>query len=121
MRSAATPRETKPRAWFRLGASAILGASLLAPLPTAAQDDPAERSERPELRMFDDFARRMMQSLLQQITPDHEAWLDVLENVDRYEPPEVLPNGDLLIRRKPEERPKEPETAPEQDRETIDL
>ncbi len=115
MRSAAkrtqTPRAER-RGAFAFSAACGLALALVLVPPAGAQNaTPGDRSGEqpnvrpvepgPDERMFDEFAQRMLDSILQSLTPDHRAWLDVIKNIDRYEAPEIQPNGDVLIRRKP--------------------
>ena len=81
--------------------------------PAAAQQDDLEEG----LGLIERGMDLMMRRLLDEMGPtieDAEGTLRILEGVlgeiDRYEAPEVLPNGDIIIRRKPEVVP---ELAPE--------
>ena len=126
MRSAAkktqTPRAAR-RGAFALAALFALSATAFAQNDgTAPGDRPFEPS--PEERLFDEFAQRMLESILQSLTPEHQAWLEVLRNIDRYDPPEVQPNGDVLIRRRRDDRAPPSKPDPETDgdgRDVIDL
>lgn len=86
----------------------------------AAQDDaPPSLMER--------GAQQFLEGLLQEMEPALEgmrdfmdemgpAMMDLLNEVkdwSRYEPPEVLENGDIIIRRKPDPSPVPPKVAPE--------
>lgn len=90
-------------------ALALVLAALLAP-PAPAQDSGAGRFE--ELgRELDDSLRDLddsLRGLMDRLGPGLAELLGRLEDLGGYERPEVLPNGDILIRRK---RPL-PETAP---------
>ena len=44
--------------------------------------------------------RLFMQGLIQEIEPALDGMEGLLDNLDAYHPPEVLPNGDIIIRRK---------------------
>ena len=50
--------------------------------------------------------RLFMRGLLQEMEPAMDDFSSFLDNLDAYHPPEVLPNGDIIIRRKrPVEEP----------------
>ncbi|MEB3418219.1 hypothetical protein ACFSDD_14920 [Salipiger marinus] len=69
----------------------------------------------PALRGLQDLATEMgpaLQGFLQQMGPALSGILDEVEDWSRYEPPVMLPNGDILIRRKPDAEPLDPEDAP---------
>ena len=68
--------------------------------PAFAQDEGGGRDLMAEaLRLF-------MKGLLEEVEPTLKDFSALLENLDAYHPPEVLPNGDIIIRRKtPLERP----------------
>ena len=62
--------------------------------PLAAQDEESGRDLMTEaLRLF-------MKGLMQEVEPALDDLGDLLDNLDAYHPPEVLPNGDIIIRRK---------------------
>lgn len=50
-----------------------------------------------------------MQSFLQQMGPALAELAAEVKDWSVYEPPEILPNGDIIIRRKPTQEPSEPE------------
>ncbi len=82
--------------------SLILAGLLLAALPEAAAEEPPKKPEGPV---------EQLDSAMQQVL---DALTRILEYIPQYELPEVLPNGDIIIRRvHPEEEEKSPETAPE--------
>ena len=67
---------------------------IFAATPLAAQDEERGRDLMTEaLRLF-------MKGLMQEVEPALDDLGDLLENLDAYHPPEVLPNGDIIIRRK---------------------
>ena len=68
--------------------------------PSGAQDaDPGGRDIMAEaLRLF-------MRGLMEEMEPAFDDLNNLLENFDAYHPPEMLPNGDIIIRRRtPRER-----------------
>ncbi|MDC0738584.1 hypothetical protein N6L24_09850 [Cognatishimia sp. SS12] len=52
-----------------------------------------------------------LRSFLQDMGPAFADLLDEIEDWSVYEPPEILPNGDIIIRRKPDTLP-DPDAAP---------
>lgn len=88
------PRHPAPR---RILAAGLAGALALA-APASAQDRGNE--EGGTLEDFGREAERALRDLLGRLAPEFDALRDVLRDLDRYEPPEILPNGDILIRRK---------------------
>ena len=82
----------------------ILSLTLLA-TPAAAQQGDVEEGLGLVERGMDLMMRRLMDELGPTLG-DAEGPLRALEGVigeiDRYEVPEVLPNGDIIIRRKPD-------------------
>ncbi|MEM7752887.1 MAG: hypothetical protein AAF230_05690 [Pseudomonadota bacterium] len=53
--------------------------------------------------------RLFMQGFMQEMEPALEDFQGFVEDLNAYHPPEVLPNGDILIRRKTPEELGEPE------------
>jgi hypothetical protein len=101
----------------------LLAASLA--LPVQAQDGPEPRMEEeaPSVPLFE-FFERMLRGFMTEIEPqmrdlergfealepELQAFLERLRGMAQYHPPEVLPNGDILIRRREaEEVPPEDE------------
>ncbi len=57
-----------------------------------------------------------MRSFFEEMGPAFMALLDEVKDWSRYEPPEILPNGDIIIRRKPDpdaEPSPDPQQAPD--------
>lgn len=72
----------------------VLVCLLLAGHPAAAQESGEGRDLMTEaLKLF-------MRGLMQELGPALDDLDSLLQNLDAYHPPEVLPNGDILIRRK---------------------
>lgn len=68
-------------------------------LPLQAQDD--ESSGRD---LMAEALRLFMQGFMAEMEPALEDLQGFVDNLNAYHPPEILPNGDILIRRKtPEE------------------
>lgn len=68
-------------------------ALLIAATPVAAEDDSGTDLMEEALRLF-------MRGLMQEVEPALDDLTKFLDNFDAYHPPEVLPNGDIIIRRK---------------------
>ncbi len=75
---------------------------LLCTAPVLAQEageDPAV----PEGWLFEEFSEEMREALdglLGELRPELDRLIDRLGVIGEYEAPEILPNGDILIRRK---------------------
>jgi len=78
----------------------LIPVMLIVVAPAYAQDENAGRDLMAEaLRLF-------MKGLMEEMEPAIDDFSALLDNLDAYHPPEVLPNGDIIIRRKtPEEKP----------------
>ena len=70
--------------------------------PVQAQND--ELSEGIDL--LDEGARLLLRGLMNEMSPALKDLEQALRDLSAYHPPEVLPNGDIIIRRK---TPLEPE------------
>ena len=69
--------------------------------PVVAQESPADEG----LDLMGEALKLFMRGLMQEMGPALEEMEGLLDNLDAYHPPEVLPNGDIIIRRK---QPSEP-------------
>lgn len=90
----------------------VLILALAMPLPLAAQDTPAD--EGPGLiewglsLLFDGFRDEMepamqdMAGALAAMKPAIDQLLTLVDDITHYEAPELLENGDIIIRRKPD-------------------
>ena len=122
----------------RLALAAALCAVLVAPVPAAAQSETPEdegpslmergadlfmrglRGEvEPTLRDLGDMAGAFgpaMRSFAEEMGPALTDLLDRVKDFSAYDAPEIQPNGDILIRRKPDADPLPPEAfAPKDD------
>lgn len=89
---------------------------LLIPLAFIAAPAFAQDTPEPEGRdLMSEALRLFMRGLLQEMEPAMDDFSALLDNLDAYHAPEVLPNGDIIIRRK---TPSDPE---ESDPEEIEL
>ena len=72
--------------------------------PAGAQDAGSElRKELDEgLQHFSEGSRLLLQGLIGELLPLYEQLGGMIEELNAYHPPEVLPNGDIIIRRKTE-------------------
>ncbi|AVW90413.1 hypothetical protein [Celeribacter baekdonensis] len=74
---------------------------------------PATAQEASEgIDLMREGARILLEQLFQQMEPALKELDGVMDDLNAYEPPVVLPNGDILIRRKP---PTEAGPEPDQD------
>lgn len=74
-----------------------------------------QREMAPTLQDLSEFADQLgpsLRSFWVQMGPAISELADKVEDWSAYHPPEILPNGDIIIRRKQPE-PKQPETEPE--------
>lgn len=80
----------------RLVCATLLGVVLAGP---AAADDGGD-----ELRQGAELLKRgtelLLQGLMQELAPALEQLRDRIGDLSMYYPPEILPNGDIIIRRK---------------------
>jgi hypothetical protein len=63
--------------------------------PALAQDD-----DPPGRDLMAEALRLFMKGLMAEMEPALDDLGNFLDNLDAYHPPEVLPNGDIIIRRK---------------------
>jgi hypothetical protein len=61
---------------------------------------PAQDSGSGTLEDLGRKADRALEGLMRKLVPEIEALKDQLRELDQYEAPEMLPNGDIIIRRK---------------------
>lgn len=71
--------------------------------PAFAQDTDETPGEGTDL--MEEALKLFMRGLMQEIEPALDDLSNLLDNLDAYHPPEILPNGDIIIRRR---RPVEP-------------
>ena len=84
---------------------AVLTCLTLAIPPAHAQDMEEEGTD-----LMAEALKLFMRGLMQEMEPALDDMRGLLDNLDAYHPPEVLPNGDIIIRRK---TPNEVEELPE--------
>ena len=84
---------------------------LLIPLVFAAAPSFAQDAPEPEGRdLMSEALRLFMRGLLEEMEPAINDFSALLDNLDAYHAPEVLPNGDIIIRRKTPLKPEENDT-----------
>lgn len=84
-------------------APALIALCLAAPAAVAADEDINSFSLSDlfaEIESLADEALPMMQDWMAQLAPQLEALGDRIGDLSQYEAPEVLPNGDIIIRKK---------------------
>jgi hypothetical protein len=85
----------------------------LAAAPTLAQEPEGGPEDMKEgFSLLEEGTRLLLRGLMSEMEPALRELQGALQNLDAYHAPEVLPNGDILIRRK-EPRATGPEAAPE--------
>lgn len=105
-------------------------------MPVLAQDAPPSLMERGAQLFFEGLMQEMapalddltalmeeagpaLQDFMAEMGPQLRGVLEEVEDWSVYAAPEVLPNGDIIIRRKPQ--PETPETTPLAEQPQIDL
>ena len=110
-------------------AALILSVGLAAPLSAQAQDAPAPDSQQETVPLSDLFERllrgflaevepqmREMERGFSAMEPEIQRFLEQMRGLTQFHSPEVLPNGDILIRRRQATDPEGvPEAAPAPD------
>ncbi len=84
----------------------VLALALLLVATPAMAQEPEEES-RPLTRGVEE----MLRDLFSKVEPTLRELRETIGNLDDYEAPEMLPNGDIIIRRK---TPLEPDEVPEE-------
>lgn len=78
-------------------------------LPASAQDKPAPNPELGEgIDLLGRGAELILEGLLAELGPAWAEMVRLLDNINAYHPPEILPNGDIIIRRKQDLLPDAP-------------
>lgn len=91
------------------------------PAPDAAEDGPS-LMERGLSLFFEGFSQEMEPALTEMgkaleqlgptVAPALEKLMAMVDDMTNYEMPEMMENGDIIIRRKPDAPPVEPPAAP---------
>jgi hypothetical protein len=78
-----------------------------------AQSDPKDWEElRKGLEELSEGTQEFFESWVEELGPLLNSLRDKIDDLGEYEPPEVLPNGDIIIRRKPKPKPPAEQKAP---------
>jgi len=92
----------------------LIALTLAFAFPAVAQGQAAPRALPPDMQTLEDMARAMREALEAfggTLAPWAEQLGALIEEPGAYEPPVRLPNGDILIRRKPDAPPLTPRDA----------
>ena len=87
-----------------------------APLKAEEQSDGILPNEE-EMRELGALAERMLRQFADEASPMVERLKALVDDLDAYQAPEMLPNGDIIIRRKRDAEP----AAPKTDDESVEL
>ncbi|SDX36170.1 hypothetical protein [Litoreibacter albidus] len=82
----------------------LITAIAFCPLPAAAQDT-SDSFGFGDLAPLAEGFRDLFEGIAEDMMPLMEQLSDKMTDLNAFEAPEVLPNGDILIRRKPEANP----------------
>lgn len=86
----------------------LIAVLILSTVPLAGMAQDAPKDDAPLTEEFDKLAdgmRKLLESFSDDVAPMMEGLAEQLKGLDAYHAPEVLPNGDIIIRRKtPKER-----------------
>ena len=89
----------------------IATALLVAPATSQAQEDDSSLMEQGAQQFLEGLLREMepalesMRDFMDEMGPAMREILEDVQDWSRYEPPEILENGDIIIRRKPDPAP----------------
>ncbi|MBE9477215.1 MAG: hypothetical protein IME92_08700 [Proteobacteria bacterium] len=82
-------------------------------MTSPAQADPKDWEElRKGLEELSEGTQDFFESWVDELGPLLNSLRDKIDDLGQYEPPEVLPNGDIIIRRKPKPDPSAQQKAP---------
>lgn len=71
------------------------------PITAHAQDKPADQLLR-LFELFSDETETILEDLMKELGPALESFSGMMDDITLYQAPEILPNGDIIIRRKPD-------------------
>jgi hypothetical protein len=91
-----------------IGSALVLSIGLA--VPVAAQDADGRGDMEQGFSLLEEGTRLMLRGLMSELGPVLEDMEGALSDLSAYHAPEVLPNGDILLRRKV---PLEPEAKPD--------
>lgn len=93
-----------PVRWRTFVAVGALATAIAAPYSALAEEaEPPSELERLAEDLLSDDDRAAIERAIRLLEPLVQRFETLLEDVPRYEAPEVLPNGDIIIRRKRDE------------------
>ena len=78
----------------------VLATLALGSVHAHAQDDTGSDPFAEGLDLMQQGTRLLMQAIIAEFGPAWAELEDMIANLNAYHPPEVLPNGDIIIRRK---------------------
>ena len=73
---------------------------LALPADAQAGDTDLQRELNEGLEHFSEGTRLLLQGLIGELLPLYEQLEGMVDELNAYHPPEMLPNGDIIIRRK---------------------
>ncbi len=76
----------------------LVAATLALAMPAQAQDERGDMSEG--LDLLSEGTRLLLRGLMNEMEPALKELERNLDNLNAYYPPEILPNGDIIIRRR---------------------
>ncbi|WP_417262838.1 AAA+ family ATPase [Celeribacter sp.] len=79
--------------------------------PALAEDTPSDPAEG--WNLLREGSKLLLEHLFEEMGPALEELEGYVDDLNAYEAPVILPNGDILIRRKPEGTPEVPNTPDE--------
>ena len=97
--------------------TALLIAATMAASPLAADDGKSPLPSDDELEQLSDLAESWMKRFTDRMAPMVDQLKDMVDDMNAYQAPEMLPNGDIIIRRKPDA----PVVTPEEEMPQIEL
>lgn len=82
--------------------TAITVAAFLAASPIHADDSKSPLPTEDELQQLGELAESWMKRFSEKVSPMVEQLKGMVDDLNAYQAPEMLPNGDIIIRRKPD-------------------
>lgn len=99
---------------LRNTAATLLAAALsVAPLAAEEPAPPTGEGMSDGMALMQEGAQLLLRGLMGELAPLMQDLQGMIDDMALYHAPEVLPNGDILIRRRSPQRDQPPEAAPE--------